>query len=146
MPGESDLYIAPGLTIPAAELRFETSRSSGPGGQNVNKLESRVALLFAVDSSPTLTSDQKALIRSRLATRISKKGILRVVAQKHRTQAANRKEVVGRFERLLQEALKPETPRRATRVPEGVKRRRLEDKRRRSLLKKKRRDTADWQD
>ena len=145
MADESDLRISSDLTIPAAELRFETSRSSGPGGQNVNKIESRVVLLFDVDSSPSLTSEQKELIRSHLATRMSKKGILRVVAQKHRTQAANRKEVVGRFVRLLEEALEPETPRRRTAVPKGVKKRRLEDKKRRGQLKKKRRDPVDWE-
>ncbi|MGB3564543.1 MAG: alternative ribosome rescue aminoacyl-tRNA hydrolase ArfB [Thermoanaerobaculia bacterium] len=145
MADESDLRITSDLTIPSAELRFETSRSSGPGGQNVNKVESRVAILFDVDSSPTLTTDQKELIRSHLATRMSKKGILRVVAQKHRTQAANRKEVVGRFVQLLEEALEPEATRRATAVPQGTKRRRLDDKKRRGQLKKRRRDPVDWE-
>ncbi|MGB6367147.1 MAG: alternative ribosome rescue aminoacyl-tRNA hydrolase ArfB [Thermoanaerobaculia bacterium] len=145
MADESDLRITSDLTIPSAELRFETSRSSGPGGQNVNKVESRVAILFDVDSSPTLTTDQKELIRSHLATRMSKKGILRVVAQKHRTQAANRKEVVGRFVQLLEEALEPEATRRATAVPQGTRRRRLDDKKRRGQLKKRRRDPIDWE-
>ncbi|MGB5891713.1 MAG: alternative ribosome rescue aminoacyl-tRNA hydrolase ArfB [Thermoanaerobaculia bacterium] len=145
MADESDLRITSDLTIPSAELRFETSRSSGPGGQNVNKVESRVAILFDVDSSPTLTTDQKELIRSHLATRMSKKGILRVVAQKHRTQAANRKEVVGRFVQLLEEALEPEATRRATAVPQGTRRRRLDDKKRRGQLKKRRRDPVDWE-
>ncbi|MGB6852401.1 MAG: alternative ribosome rescue aminoacyl-tRNA hydrolase ArfB [Thermoanaerobaculia bacterium] len=145
MADESDLRITSDLTIPSAELRFETSRSSGPGGQNVNKVESRVAILFDVDSSPTLTTDQKELIRSHLATRMSKKGILRVVAQKHRTQAANRKEVVGRFVQLLEEALEPEATRRATAIPRGTKRRRLDDKKRRGQLKKRRRDPIDWE-
>ena len=145
MADESELRISSDLTIPSAELRFETSRSSGPGGQNVNKVESRVAILFDVDSSPTLTTDQKELIRSHLATRMSKKGTLRVVAQKHRSQAANRKEVVGRFVRLLEEALEPEAPRRATAVPKATKRRRLDDKKRRAQLKNKRRDPIDWE-
>ena len=145
MADESELRISSDLTIPSAELRFETSRSSGPGGQNVNKVESRVAILFDVDSSPTLTTDQKELIRSRLATRMSKKGILRVVAQKHRSQAANRKEVIGRFVRLLEEALEPEAPRHTTAVPRAAKRRRLDDKKRRSQLKKKRRGPVDWE-
>lgn len=145
MADESDLRITSDLTIPSAELRFKTSRSSGPGGQNVNKVESRVAILFDVDSSPTLTADQKKFIRSHLATRMSKKGTLRVVAQKHRSQAANRKEVVGRFVRLLKEALEPEAARRATAVPEGTKRRRLDDKKRRGQLKQRRRDPVDWE-
>ena len=145
MADEPDLSISPELTIPSTELRFETSRSSGPGGQNVNKVESRVALLFDVDASPTLTTDQKELIRSHLATRMSKAGTLRVVAQKHRSQAANRKEVIDRFVRLLEEALAPEPPRHATTVPKAAKRRRLEDKKRRGQLKKKRREPVDWE-
>ena len=145
MADESDLSIGPELTIPSTELRFETSRSSGPGGQNVNKVESRVALLFDVDASPTLTTDQKGLIRSHLATRMSKAGTLRVVAQKHRSQAANRKEVIARFVRLLEEALAPETPRHVTTIPRAAKKRRLEDKKRRSQLKKKRRGPVDWE-
>lgn len=145
MADESDLRIGADLTIPSTELRFETSRSSGPGGQNVNKVESRVALLFEVDASPTLTSEQKELIRSHLATRMNKQGTLRVVAQKHRSQAANRKEVVGRFVRLLEEALEAEAPRRATAVPKAAKRRRLDDKKRRGRLKKKRREPVDWE-
>ena len=145
MSDESDLRIGPDLTIPSTELRFETSRSSGPGGQNVNKVESRVALLFEVDASPTLTSEQKELIRSQLATRMNKQGTLRVVAQKHRSQAANRKEVVARFVRLLAEALEPDAPRRVTTVPKAAKRRRLDDKKRRGRLKKKRREPVDWE-
>jgi ribosome-associated protein len=145
MADDSDLHIAPGLIIPGTELRFETSRSSGPGGQNVNKVESRVAVLFDVDSSAALSDEQKDRIRLHLATRMSKRGTLRVVAQKHRSQAANRKAAIERFTRLLQEALEPATPRQATRVPKGAKRRRLEDKRRRSELKKKRRDSGDWE-
>lgn len=145
MTDESDLRINSELTIPSAELRFETSRSSGPGGQNVNKVESRVAILFDVASSPSLTTDQKELIRAYLATRMSKKGTLRVVAQKHRSQAANRKEVIDRFARLLGEALEPAAPRQATAVPKAAKRRRMEDKKRRSQLKKKRRGPVDWE-
>lgn len=145
MAEDSTLRIGSKVEIPTAELRFETSRSSGPGGQNVNKVESRVAILFDVASSPSLTTDQKELIRAHLATRMSKKGTLRVVAQKHRTQAANRKEVIGRFVRLLEEALEPAAPRQATAVPKAAKRRRLEDKKRRGRLKKKRREPVDWE-
>jgi ribosome-associated protein len=126
------------LEIPDGELTFTTSRSSGPGGQNVNKLSTRVTLLFDVDGSASLTPEQQGLLRQRLPGRINKEGILRVVSQRHRTQLANRDAAVRRFADLLREALS-ETPERIpVQVPERVKERRLEEKRRRGRLKRER--------
>ncbi len=130
-------------SIPDDEITFRTSRSSGPGGQNVNKVESRVMLLFDLERSASLDEDQKLLIRRRLASRINKQGVLRVVSQKHRTQAANREAARERFQSLLREALVEEVERKPTRVPQGVKRRRREEKRRRSELKRRRRERFD---
>ncbi len=146
MVRNEEIAIHPKLTIPESELRFATSRSSGPGGQNVNKVESRVTLLFDIAASPTLSADEKRRIRYRLPTRINKQGVLRVVAQKHRTQAANRQEATSRFAELLAEALKEAVPRKATVVPTRVQRRRLDDKRRQSQLKKKRQSPLEWED
>ena len=121
------------------ELRFTYSRSSGPGGQNVNRVETRVTLLFDVFGSPSLAEGQKRRIASRLATRINKGGILRVVSQRHRTREANRRAAAERFLELLNEALRRQRPRRRTRVPRNARRRRLEGKRRRGELKRLRR-------
>jgi ribosome-associated protein len=85
------------LSIPEEELRFKASRSSGPGGQNVNKLNTRMTLLFDVRNSPSLSQEQKESIQRRLATRINHEGVLRVVCQRHRTQAANRRGATQRF-------------------------------------------------
>ena len=126
------------LEIPDHELSWATSRSSGPGGQNVNKVETRVTLLFDLEASPSLDDEQKARIRTRLGGRINRDGVLRVVSQKHRTQAANRETAGERFAELLRGALAIEPPRRKTRTPRVVKRRRLEDKRRRGELKRRR--------
>jgi ribosome-associated protein len=124
--------------IAQGELQFAYSRSSGPGGQNVNRVETRVTLLFDVDASPSLTDSEKQRIRHRLATRINKEGVLRVVSQRFRTREANRRAAVERFEELLAEALRRKRPRRKTRVPRAVKRRRIESKRRRGEIKRSR--------
>lgn len=136
MAGE--IEIRDDLVIPASELEFETSTSSGPGGQNVNKVETRVTLRFDLEGSDSLTDEQKERIRDELATRITKAGVLRVVCQAHRTQAANRKEAVERFRTLVDRALTPEAERKRTKVPRWAKRRRLRKKRRRGEIKKKR--------
>jgi ribosome-associated protein len=120
------------------ELRFAYSRSSGPGGQHVNRVETRVTLLFDVAASPSLTDEQKRRVRTRLATRVSKAGVLRVVSQRHRTREANRRAAIERFEELLAEALRRPRPRRKTRVSAAAKRRRIEAKRRRGEIKRSR--------
>lgn len=127
------------LYIPESEFSFTFSRSSGPGGQNVNKVSTRVTLWFDVEGSPSLSGEQKDLLRRKLATRINKKGLLRVVSYRHRTQGANRFAAVERFVALLQEALRRDSPRKKTRVPKAAKKRRLADKRHRGLVKQSRR-------
>jgi ribosome-associated protein len=126
------------LEVSDTELRFETSRSSGPGGQNVNKLSTRVALVFDVARSNSLDERQRALLHERLGGRISKAGILRVVSQKHRTQLANRDAAIARFAELMRRALVEVEERRSTEVPTGVVERRLEEKRQRSRIKRER--------
>ena len=78
------------LAIPDEEVSFVTSRSGGPGGQNVNKLETRVTVRFDVAGSPSLTEEQRQRLLERLATRITRAGFLQVTSQKHRTQGENR--------------------------------------------------------
>ncbi len=132
------------LTIPDEELSFEFSRSGGPGGQNVNKVSTKATLLFDVSASPSLTDEQRSRIMSRLRTRITKAGVLRVTSQRHRTQRANREAAVERFAELLREALRPRRPRRRTRLPKAAKERRLLEKKRRSELKRRRGSIDEW--
>jgi ribosome-associated protein len=130
------LTISDDLKIPDSELTFRYSRSSGPGGQNVNKVATKVTLLFDLRSSPSLTEDQRTLLEQRLANRISKSGILHVTSERHRTRSANQREVVNRFRDLLTDALRERAPRRKTKVPAASKKRRIEAKRRRSEVKR----------
>jgi ribosome-associated protein len=129
---------AGGIEIPDEELLFTTSRSGGPGGQNVNKVSTRVTLLFDVERSPSLSEEQRGLIRSRLSRRINRQGVLKVTSQRHRTQSANRDAAVARFAGLLAEALADTPERVPTRVPPQVNERRLNEKRRRGRLKQDR--------
>ncbi len=123
------------LEIPEGELSFTSSRSGGPGGQNVNKVSTRVTLRFDLKNSPSLSERQKRRLESQLSSRISKDGILQVVSQRHRSQAANRLDAVHRFQDLLRQALKPRRRRIRTGVPRSARERRLREKRRRSALK-----------
>jgi ribosome-associated protein len=126
------------LSIPLEELTFLTGPSSGPGGQNVNKVSTRVTLHFNVALSPSLNEHQRALLSAKLANRINDEGFLRVVCQVHRTQGANREEVVVRFASLLRSALTERKPRRETKPSRGAIEQRLEQKRRLSATKRDR--------
>ncbi len=132
------IEITDGIFIFEDELVFKVSRSSGPGGQNVNKVNTRVTLMFDVASCNSFNDEQKQRILKRLATRANKAGILRIVSQKYRTQKANRKAAIERLCRLLSEALKTHPVRKKTKVPQRAYQRRLEEKKRRGLLKQQR--------
>jgi len=132
------------IEIPESEYEFGYSTSSGPGGQHVNKVETRVTLRFDVEASLSLTPWQKRQIHEKLATRINKDGILRVVSQRHRSRLANQRAAVLRFHDLLEEALRRQPPRKKTRVPAGVRRRRVDSKRKRGNRKRER--SGKWDD
>jgi ribosome-associated protein len=132
------IEIAENTAIGENELTYKTSRSSGPGGQNVNKLSTRVTVLFDVGHSPSLSDGQKRLIVSKLSSRIDQQGMVHVVSQKHRSQEANRRTAVERLQELLREALTPAPIRRKTNVPMAARQRRLDEKKQRSRLKSRR--------
>lgn len=132
------IKISDTLSISYRELRFTAARSSGPGGQNVNKVNTRITLWFDVINSPSLSDHQKELIRDRLKTRINKEGILRVISQRYRTQASNRDAAIERLASLLRGSLQEGLPRRETKIPKAAKERRLDEKKRRSRIKERR--------
>lgn len=138
MSGEPGIAVNDAVTIPASEFRFVASRSGGPGGQNVNKVNSRMTLLFDVDASEALSDEQKTRIRSRLAARINAEGILQVSSQQFRTQGANREAATRRFAEIVAGALRERKRRKATRVPARAVEQRLEEKRARSERKRDR--------
>jgi ribosome-associated protein len=129
------IRISDEIAIDEAELRFEFARSSGPGGQNVNKVETKVRLLFDLGNTRSLSPAQRALIEERLTTRITKGGVLHVTSQRHRSREANRRATVERFVELIACALEEDEPRIRTRAPKIQKQRRLESKRRQSQKK-----------
>lgn len=130
-----DLQLADGTIVPESLLRTSTSRSGGPGGQNVNKVETRVTIEISVDALP-LPEEKKALIRERLAGRINREGLLRVTSQAARSQIENRDRALIRLEELLDEAMTVAKPRRKTKATRASKEKRLEEKKRRAETKR----------
>jgi len=113
-----------------SEMAFRTSRSSGAGGQHVNKTSTRVELLFNVWQSQLLEQREKELISKKLKNRISQEGILSIAAQNSRSQLKNREYAIKRFYTLLADALKVPKRRKPTKVPRGVKEKILKQKKR----------------
>ncbi len=134
-----DLVVTPRLTIPAGELALAFARSGGPGGQNVNKVSSKVELRWNPTTSAALTDDDRAWLLGRLANRLTTDGTLIVTSTATRDQLKNRDDAMSKLTLIVRAALERPKTRRPTKPSRAAKRRRVEDKRHRAQIKRHRR-------
>lgn len=121
------------------EFNFKTSRSGGKGGQNVNKVETKVELSFKIADSKVLNDVQKAILLEKLASRITEEGELKITEEKHRSQLENKMEVMEKCFNILNKALHIPKKRKATKPSKASKQKRIEGKKKRGEIKQNRR-------
>jgi ribosome-associated protein len=138
LPRGRGLFVKPGLIIAEAELSERFILSSGPGGQNVNKVASAVQLSFDVRGSQSLPVQVRATLLSLKDARLGKDGVLTITARRFRERERNRADARARLAELVARAATPPKPRRATRVPKASKKRRLDSKKRHGVVKQNR--------
>ena len=138
------IRITDSISIDEAEIEESFVRSSGPGGQNVNKLSTAVQLRFDVRHSPSLPNDVAIRLMRLAGRRMTKDGVLVLIAQNHRTQERNRAEAMERLVDLVQQAAVKPIARRATKPTKASKERRIEGKKRRSGIKNLRQSKPSW--
>ena len=132
------LSVEPDIRIPLREFRFRFARSSGAGGQNVNKVNTKVTLRWAVERSPSLPEGVRRRFVERYRRRITREGELVLTSQRFRDQGRNTADCLEKLRAMLSEAARPPRPRRSTRPSRAQRAKRLSEKRRRSATKQRR--------
>ncbi|TWU27038.1 Peptidyl-tRNA hydrolase ArfB [Novipirellula galeiformis] len=135
----NDLFVNARLSIPAAELNFTAARSSGPGGQNVNKVNSKVTLRWSMADCPGFNLGWRRRFTTRYQNRITREGELVLHSERYRDQARNLADARSKLAEMLLACQAPPTPRKATKPTRGSQRRRLDKKRQNSQKKSDRR-------
>lgn len=128
--------MAPAISTISSEFIFSASRSSGPGGQNVNKVNTKVTLHWDVTNSIVLTDEQRETISTKLKSYITKEGVLQLTSQEKRSQLQNKEEVVEKLERLLTKAFERKKARKATKPSKAAKQKRVLHKKQHGEKKK----------
>lgn len=119
LPGQAEILKA---------VSFKTSRSGGKGGQHVNKVSSKVELIFNIDDAPFFNEEEKHRLKERLVSRLDTEGLLHIVSQEHKSQRLNKERAVLKLMAVLKKGLTVQKARKATKVPKAIKEKRLVDK------------------
>jgi ribosome-associated protein len=138
-PAVGGIELAPGVTIDENNVRLQYARSSGPGGQNVNKVNTKTELWIAINAVIGLTENARARLAKLAGHRLTLSGEIHIAADNHRTQEANRAEAFDRLRELIIQAMHEPKRRKKTKPSKGAKRRRLDEKKRRGATKSNRR-------
>jgi ribosome-associated protein len=138
------LSISSGLEIPLDEFEFTYARSGGPGGQNVNKVNSKAVLRWSVTASPSLPEDVRERFLTKYASRLTSAGELILTSQKYRDQARNVEDCLEKLRQMITAASEPPTVRRPTRISRAAKQRRAESKQKTSQKKEQRRSLTSY--
>jgi ribosome-associated protein len=137
------IWVTGALTLDPAEIEESFVRATGPGGQHVNTTSTAVQLRFDVRHSPSLTDDVRHRLERLAGRRLTRDGVLVLMAQGQRSQKRNREEALDRLVALIREAARPPVPRKKTRVSKAAKRRRVDDKKHHGAIKSLRSKRAD---